>query len=409
MQIRYFDEPYRFIAPFRGKRWCRALRPFYWRIANLAGLYKIEVRGRELLAKSLQDRAGVILAPNHAAVADMPLLSKVGLEVDRYLYFLASYHVFKQSRLKAFLLHRVGGYSVLREGVDRESLRESVKLLGEGDRPLVIFPEGTWRRQCERVTTFQQGAGLILRQAAKKAERPIVLHPVAIRFWHLDDPRPEFDRRLAKLERMLRWRPELGGPFVGRLLRINAALTAIKESQTFGRPQQGRLDDRIRGLMETLIAAEEERQPGRRRPLDALDRIRALRPELVRRLVEEPASREDARGRLDDLLDAELLWGQEQNYLLESPTWERFGESLQRTEEDLFDTDVPLGPMGGVAVVGPALAASEHPETRNGDDPILATAREWIQKTLVEITAEGPPKAWACPPRTMLEAPDELP
>jgi hypothetical protein len=406
VQVRYFNEPYRFIAPFRGKRWCRILRPFYWRIARMAGLHRVEVRGRELLAKSLKDEAGVILAPNHAAAADIPLLSKVGLEVDSYLYFLASYHVFKQNRLKAFLLHRVGGYSVLREGVDRESLRESARIVREADRPLVIFPEGTWRRQCERVAPFQQGAGVILRQAAKKANRPVVLHPVAIRFWHLDDPRPEFDRRLEKLELMLRWPSQEGMPLVSRLLEINSALAGIKEFRLFGKPQEGSLDSRIRGLMERIIENEEARQTERKRPAGSLDRIRALRPELVRRLVEEPMSRIETRGRLDELLDAELLWGQDQDYLLESPTWERFGESLLRTEEDLFDIEVPAGPMGGVAAIGPALAASEHPESRNGEDPILTAARDWIQKTLIEITEEGPPKAWNSPPRTLLEVPE---
>ena len=36
----------------------------------------------------------------------------------------------------------IGGFSVYREGMDRESLKCAVRVLSEGRSPLVIFPEG---------------------------------------------------------------------------------------------------------------------------------------------------------------------------------------------------------------------------------------------------------------------------
>ena len=107
-----------------------------------------------------------------------------------------SYHLFKQKRLIGWWLNRIGGYSILREGADREAIRATAALLAEAERPVVLFPEGTWFRQNDRVGPLQDGLGLIVRQAAKQSERPIVVHPVGIKYWLLGDPLPELRRRV---------------------------------------------------------------------------------------------------------------------------------------------------------------------------------------------------------------------
>ena len=54
----------------------------------------------------------------------------------------------------------------MREGADAEALKACARLLAEGRRPLVVFPEGTWYRQNERLGVFQDGVGLVADDAA---------------------------------------------------------------------------------------------------------------------------------------------------------------------------------------------------------------------------------------------------
>src|ERR1700681_3372700 len=49
---------------------------------------------------------------------------------------------FMQGRLQRWLLCRAGGFSVFREGLDREALKTASQILVEARRPLVVFPEG---------------------------------------------------------------------------------------------------------------------------------------------------------------------------------------------------------------------------------------------------------------------------
>src|SRR5262249_6302038 len=146
-----------------------------------------------------------------------------------YLYYVASFHLFRQSRVMGWLLNRLGGYSIWREGTDRESIKATVRILGDAERPVVLFPEGTWFRQNDRVGQLQEGLSLITRQAVKQSQRPILVIPVGVKYWMLTDPRVELTRRLAALERRLGWRPQTHLDLVGRMERLGSGLLAVKE------------------------------------------------------------------------------------------------------------------------------------------------------------------------------------
>ena len=60
----------------------------------------------------------------------------------QYLYYVASYHLFRQSKVIGWMLNRLGGYSIWREGADRESIKATAAILASAERPVVLFPEG---------------------------------------------------------------------------------------------------------------------------------------------------------------------------------------------------------------------------------------------------------------------------
>src|SRR5262249_21759612 len=160
---------------------------------------------------------------------------------------------------------------------DRESLRASIRVLAEAERPLVIFPEGTWFRQNDRLGPIQEGLALIARQAAKQCQRPILVYPVAVKYWLLEDPRPILDDRLDALKSQLSWTPQNNLDFVDRIEKISSALLAIKEVEQLGCARTGPLDERIQSLAADRVAELEREVLGNVQDDWILKRIRRLR------------------------------------------------------------------------------------------------------------------------------------
>lgn len=408
---RYFLEPYRFIPPFRSTFWCRiAARLIPRHLRRSMGVKLWQFRGTELLEASIRNGAGVLLAPNHCRWSDPMVLGVMGIHMRRYLYYVASYHLFRQSRVMGWVLNRIGGYSIWREGADRESIKATTRILAEAERPVVLFPEGTWFRQNDRVGPLQEGLSLITRQAARQASRPIVIHPTGIKYWCLSDPTPEAGRRLDRLERRIGWHAQDHLSPVARVEKLGAALVALKEMEYLGSTRVGGLDDRIRYLVESQVGRLEKHHLGKAHDGHALERVRRLRQQLMRKLMEMSAKPElstSLKADLDVLLLCENLNAHSLEYLHDHPTPERLCETILRIEETLTDgVEVPLVPMGVTVSVGPAIDVRTLNEDRRGGrgpDPMVTQLREGIQKQVDALLAEGPPPAWGCPrqpPRT---------
>ncbi len=396
---RYFLEPYRFIPPFRSTFWCRLARRVIPRhLRRKMGVVRWQFEGTDVFQESLSRNAGVLLTPNHCRWADPLVMGVFGIQARQYLYYVASYHLFRQSRVMGWVLNRIGGYSIWREGSDRESIRTTARILAEAERPVVLFPEGTWFRQNDRVGPLQDGLSLITRQAAKQSVRPVVVHPVGIKYWLLEDPLPELNRRLGLLERRFNWRPqEL--PIVERVEKLTGAVLALKEIEYTGGVQAGTLDERTARLMAGQVERIEKDYLGKTFDGWVLERIRRLRQLLSRRLLEEKD--EPAAGRyrkdLDALLFCENINAHAHDYLLEHPGPERQAEAVQRLEEILTDEmEVAVVPMGVTVTVGPAVDVREFAGRKGGPggDPLVQHLRTAIQERVDYLRAKGPPPEW---------------
>src|SRR5262249_61254916 len=133
------------------------------------------------------------------------------------------------------------GSSLWREGTPRQAIRPRVQILADAERPLVLFPEGTWLRQNDRVLELQEGVSLILRQAIKQGERPLMVHPVGIKYWMLEDPTRAAGRRLSSLERHVGWPPQSHLPPIERIEQLGLALVSLRETELLGSTQAGTL------------------------------------------------------------------------------------------------------------------------------------------------------------------------
>ena len=405
VQRRYFEKPYEFIPPVRSEFWRRLFRP--WVPRQLRRRYRIfrwEFRGTERLHESFRRQAGILLTPNHTRGADPLVMSMLSCAVNRHFFYAASWHLFMQSRWDRWRLNAMGAFSIFREGPDRDAIRESARILVAAERPIVLFPEGTWFRQNERLGPLQEGVGLVARHAAHKTERPIVVHPVALRYWLLEDPRPVLDERLAELERRLHWRPQRHLDLVARIEKLCSALLAIKEIEYLGAARDGPNERRARNLADHLLTEMETRRFGRRREGKLLDRVRRLRQTLVPRLPKVTGDHVQLELVWSDLA---RLWHCQQcfahapDYLSTRPSLERLTEAVGRIEEDAFDREDPPTPLGVVVEVGPAIEVGEYAtrrsESAEGRDPLTSEIGKRLQAMLDALASEAPPPTWSCP------------
>lgn len=406
---RYFDKPYQFVAPFRSTFWCRMARRFVpWRMRKRMQILRWQFEGLEHLQQSYDADAGIMLVSNHCGLADAVVLGLLGLSMKRYFYYLVSYHLFKQNRLMGWLIKRMGGYSIWREGADRESIRTTTGILARAERPVVIFPEGTWFKQNDRIGPLQEGITLILRQAARESKRPIIIHPVALKYWMLQDPRPVLEKRLATLEKRLTWHPQQHLDLLPRMEKLGQALLAVKEIEKFGEVQPGWLDDRLHALGDAYVTEMEKRMFNRTYSGWLLERIRRLRQHLVKLLLEftkHGGTHEGVEKDLDTLLLCENLNSHSFRYVKERPSHERLVETVLRLEESIDDVyEEPKVPQGVVASVHPGLdirplLAGSEDHWRQAAESFINDLRATMQGMIDRLLEKGPPPDWQCPPR----------
>lgn len=401
MQPIVVAEPYRFVPPRAGTLVPRLLG--WWLPHHLRrdhGVARVVLRGTERLRASLAAGDGVMLAPNHCRPCDPMVLGLLAREAGCLLNIMASWHLFKGSRVRAWLLPRAGVFSVWREGLDRESLACATRILVEARRPLVVFPEGAITRHNDRLNHLMEGTAFIARGAAKRraaASPPgrVVVHPVAVRYVLEGDLDAAVTPVLEGVERRIAWRPQRDLPLVERVLKVGSAMLALKEIERLGAPQPGEIGERVARLVDRLLVPlEEEWLKGRREP-DTVGRVKLLRAAILPELAAGGLPREEVERRwrqLEDCYFAQALSCYPVGYFTPAPTPERVLETVERFEEDMTDAVPPLARLRAVVDVGEAIPVA--PERRRGEgDPLMAELRARLEALLAASLEEARPGA----------------
>ncbi len=243
---------------------------------------QIEVQGLDYLKEALQNRCGVLLAPNHSFHWDSYCLLEAANKLSTPFYFMTAWQVFAQSSwLDRISMQRCGCFSVDREGTDLHSLKTAVDIMQNRPEPLVIFPEGDVYHTNDRITPFRDGAAAMALMAARKADRPVVILPVAIKRWYLEDPTPSMLDTISSLETRLYWRPRTREHLLDRIFRVADGLLALKELEYLQVTDRGDLPDRIRRLADHVLSRCEQRyrvqQPARLLP----ERVKEVRRRII--------------------------------------------------------------------------------------------------------------------------------
>lgn len=218
------------------------------------------MRGAEVVRAAVDGGRGVLITPNHPGHADAYAMFEAADAAGRPFYFMSAWQVFAmQGAIGRWLLTRHGCFSVDREGADKEAFRTAVEVVRERREPLVVFPEGEVYHQNDRVTPFRDGAAAIALSAARKAARPIVAIPCAIKYAYLEDPTPALVELMGRLEAKVLWRPRPDLPLAQRVYRFAEGLLALKEIEYLGETLQGTIAARRLVLADHILRGIEER------------------------------------------------------------------------------------------------------------------------------------------------------
>jgi hypothetical protein len=297
-----------------------------------------------------------------------------------------------QSRVMQFVLPRIGGFSVYREGLDRESLKCATSTLAEARFPLAIFPEGMVSRNNDRILNLMDGVPFLARSAARQraSQSPsgkVVVHPVFLRYFFDGDLAATVEPVMRQIESRLSWQPQSHLPLRDRLRKAGLALLALKEIEYLGAPQGGTAAGRVPRLLDHLLAPLEEAWTSGRNDGDAMARIKRLRSAILPELVtgELPESEKARRwSHFADLYLAQQLICYTGEYLTDDCPPERLLETVERFEEDLTDAARPHGPMHVAVCIGEAIEVTPS-RNRNADpDPVNVQIRAQLEAMMAE-------------------------
>jgi hypothetical protein len=398
MQRVVIDEPYKFVPPVYSEWWPTALR-FILRpyLRKSFGIESVECRHVERLKASLAAGNSIMLAPNHCRMSDPMVLGVLGMEAGCHLFAMASWHVFKQSRFQTFMTRRMGAFSILREGHDRQAIETAINIMVSKRRPLIVFPEGAITRHNDLIEEMMDGPSFIARQVAKrliKEGKPggVVIHPVATRYAFQGDVAATLGPDLDALEAALSWQPQRHLSTVDRIGRIGQALLSLKEIEFAGQPRDGNLYERAEKLVEDVLSKLEAEWQVKETTGNAMVRVKRVRSVILPDMMAGQVTPEERERRWRDL--AALYYAQNishypRDYLLrEKNLPERVVETLERLQEDFTDTMRVHRPFHAVIQVGEAIPVGTERVRDELGDPVMAEVRRQLQTMINELAAE---------------------
>jgi len=399
MQKIVIEKPYTFRPPHRGNWWPNFIQAFelYWPyLRRSGGIVSCEVRDAELLAASLRAGHGIMLTPNHARNADPILIGQLAKKVKTHVFAMASWHLFNQDWFTSFAIHKMGAFSINREGVDRQAINTAIEILETGERPLVVFPEGAVSRTNDHLHAMLDGVAFIARTAAKRRQKrdgsKVVIHPVAIKYLFQGDLKTAVSGVLSEIEHRLSWHPQTQLPLLSRITKVGRALLCLKELEYFGREQTGAFEHRLAGLINRLLGPLEEEWLGGQQTGFTVPRVKNLRmkilPEMVQGTIDE-AERQRRWKQLAAIYLAQQVSCYPPDYL-STPTVDRLLETVERFEEDLTDKARVHGSLHAVIQVGEAIEVSPQRDRKAESDPIMMRLEDDLQAMLDKLALESP-------------------
>ena len=400
MQNVLIEKPYKFVPRVQNS-WAQTLyawSPLFPRKLNkLQGVNQYEFRNKHLLKESLDAGHGIVLAPNHARLADPMIMLYLIREIPCNFYAMASWHLFNQGWSTRISIRLMGAFSVNREGLDRQAVEHAIDILDKAERPLLIFPEGSTSRTNDQLMAFMDGPSFIARNAAKRRAKKnpndkVVVHPIGIKYIYSGDIEKTCDEVLTRLERKISWLPQTHMPLIDRLTKLGNGMLTLKEVEYGITSHQGSLRERQSRLVNRLLHPLEKEWLGGEKEGGIATRIKNLRvqifPEMSRNEL-APKERKRRWRQLEETYLAQQVDCYPGQYVKDYPSVDRILETIEKLEEDLTDNCTIHGNLKAIIDIGEAIEVSRKRERGQTSDPLTAKIRESLESKLQNLQGES--------------------
>jgi 1-acyl-sn-glycerol-3-phosphate acyltransferase len=343
--LEFTDSPYVFVPPKPSRlilgfvRWYN--RFFY--MPRIKMMRRVIVTNPDILQPVRAANCNRILfLPNHSTHCDPEIMMESQRQLGIVSTFMAAYDVFQRSRRDAWMIQHCGVFSIDRDGSDRQALKTAIDILATGKYALTVFPEGNVNFTNDRVQSFLEGAAFIALKAARECEGQgeIYAVPVAIKVTHTTDARKMLYDRLSQMAIQADTTCDRAADLQVELRRIGIVI--LRQALTAHRyaVPAGDVDD-LGVFLQTVVGTivedleqDMERQPRTRDTLD--DRVRAIRRVVHEMLIDEEQVDKHtvAQGWSDRVMLAFRALSYSGDYVAESPTVDRVGETIEKLLED---------------------------------------------------------------------------
>ncbi len=349
---------------------------------------------------TLRDLKGsrCMLMPSHSGGFEPYLVVYLSKLLRDDYYYIAAIEAFQRNSVIAWIMQRMGCYSVIRGAADRLSVQMTRRILAEGKRWLVVFPEGQTVWQNDTVIPFQMGVTQLAFKAledaiAEQEDSDLTCIPMAVKYVYSKSMDSEIDESLHRLESQLfEGTPPATASSYERLRNVGEAVLAANEHRHGIKAESdATFDDRIQRMKETVVReVEEQLDIVPRADALLLDRIRAcfnavdriVSEEMPETPYEQKLAEEQSRA-ATALYDG--LWRVLQfvaiydGYVGESLTVERLMDVLCLLEMEVFNERRIWGPRKAIITVGDPVSL------RKRLDEYKADKRSTVQKTSLDL------------------------
>ncbi len=144
----FSDLPYQYFPPKRNAlvAWVIGVFNRLNRLPKVLKVEGVEVSGVEALHRERRGRGRrrdrILFLPNHPTHADAAVFLEALRQSGFSSQMMAAYDVFLRGRMDAWVMQKLGAFSVDREGSDQRAMKEAAGILAKGKHALTIFPEG---------------------------------------------------------------------------------------------------------------------------------------------------------------------------------------------------------------------------------------------------------------------------
>ncbi len=386
------------------KWWAPKLRPFWvrllryhrlWRLKSQQRITQIEVSGIGPLQAAIASGTGLLITPNHSFHFDAYVLFEAAARVRRPFYFLASWQLFAMSGpWERWMLQTHGVFSIDRETSDLRAIKRAVDIIKTSPHPLVVFPEGEIYHTNDRLTPFRDGAAAMAISAARRAGRPIMIVPTALKAWYKGDPEPRLVQSIQTIERRFNWRDRPRLSVKDRIYRIANAVLSLKELEYLGASQTGTLSSRLDDLAESLLARIEAESEIKSQGNIIPERVKNVRRHHIRRLQSSDlpqGERTRLLSEMEDLFFVVQLFSYPGDYADSQPTCERLAEIVDKFEEDILGLTYPTikGDRRVVLKFGTPIAVEPYVTLEDGAHLLTRELEHRVQDLLDEINGDN--------------------